>query len=1028
MTSDTDCIFPLDQDGMAASFIECLDVVFLSRSDRYLSVRSKDADILLVDFSRDADTSERFKETIEGLRPNDCLRLVDVTVDEGILVPQYYILEADFLMDCSSLSECYQPQGHHPLNFILSRFRSPESTLPILMGNLVNLMLDECVNRRHEASYRHIISLFFRQQALQIAACKPMGEEAKARKFHQEAQMHLANIFQVLDDFFPSMNGGLDPTRAILEPSYLCPKLGLQGRLDYMQQSKTCFIEMKSGKADEQSCKGRVLPKENHRCQMLLYQAMMQYTLGVAHDKVQPFLLYTKYPTLYPVRSSWNQLKEILNLRNRIVMNEKRVLQESSCRFTDHMLRSITPENLNERHCHGLFYDRYLSAPARQFHEAYTHLTDVERAYFLEHYNFITKEQYLAKCGAAGEASLRSMSRLWRLTLEQKLSQGEILPSLRLLENHASDPLRPSLLLGGCGVSEMESVPNFRQGDAVVLYQMGDDGSDASSRLVFKGTYEEVSDGLFRVLLRQSQSNAEVLAPDAMYAIEHDAMDVSIRSLYQALGAFLGCSRDRRDLILGLRKPAFDGIKNAEPDKDDFDRVARKALSARDLFLLIGPPGSGKTSRALRTMVDRFYALGQNLLLVSYTNRAEDEVCRMLEGWMPDLNYIRIGKEQAAQAAYRPHMIENVLNGCASRSDVVERLQSCRVFVGTISSLSSHSSLFRIKHFDVALVDEATQILETQMLGLLCQTDEQGGESIKKFVLIGDHKQLPSVVLQTRSEAQVRDLSLLALGIENLAESFFERLIRPCLRNMGDSGDVTSSEAFDMLRYQGRMHPDVAAFANRYFYQGLLRSLQLPHQVSSLTLPEELRDEPLSGILLERISFVHVDSKKHASDGAPLRTNPGEARMAALLSRLVFLRYGKDANGFDADRTLGIITPFRSQIALIRKEIRALGIPELEGITIDTVERFQGSERDVIIYSFSVNEPGEFAMIQNLITENGMLIDRKLNVALTRARSQVMLLGSRGVLEADPVCRSLLQVASEPFKMLQNLPGMADDE
>ena len=81
--------------------------------------------------------------------------------------------------------------------------------------------------------------------------------------------------------------------------------LGLQGRLDYMQRDMSSFIEMKSGKADEYAIRGKVEPKENNRVQMLLYQAVLEYAMGKEHHRVKPYLLYTRYPLLYPARPSW---------------------------------------------------------------------------------------------------------------------------------------------------------------------------------------------------------------------------------------------------------------------------------------------------------------------------------------------------------------------------------------------------------------------------------------------------------------------------------------------------------------------------------------------------------------------------------------------------------------------------------------------------------------------------------------------------------------------------------------------------
>ena len=93
-----------------------------------------------------------------------------------------------------------------------------------------------------------------------------------------------------------------------------------------------------------------------------------------------------------------------------------------------------------------------------------------------------------------------------------------------------------------------------------------------------------------------------------------------------------------------------------------------------------------------------------------------------------------------------------------------------------------------------------------------------------------------------------------------------------------------------------------------------------------------------------------------------------------------------------------------------KKEIESLGIPALNRILVDTVERFQGSERDVIIYSFCVNYPYQLKFLSNLTEEEGVLIDRKLNVALTRARKQMFITGVPELLERNPLYKSLLKL------------------
>ena len=98
-------------------------------------------------------------------------------------------------------------------------------------------------------------------------------------------------------------------------------------------------------------------------------------------------------------------------------------------------------------------------------------------------------------------------------------------------------------------------------------------------------------------------------------------MDTSFRCMYWGLSAFLSATKDRRDLLLNQRKPEFDTALNGaiSAAADDFVRITLKAQAAKDYFLLVGPPGTGKTSRALRSMVEAFYREGKEILLLSYT-------------------------------------------------------------------------------------------------------------------------------------------------------------------------------------------------------------------------------------------------------------------------------------------------------------------------------------------------------------------------------------------------------------------------
>ena len=949
--------------------------------------------------------NEEFAETCKLLWQHAQVNLLDVAIDEaGILTPSFIVLEPDYLIDISSLAECFRDYGHHPGNYFLSRMQPIENARPLLLGNIANLFLDEWIHAPNEdIDYRTCMQKAFRRYPIELAACPDLRDREKERQFFDDCKLHFEHIRETVNDTFHAAGYELDKTDAVLEPSYICEALGLQGRLDYMQRDMSSFIEMKSGKADEYAIRGKVEPKENNKVQMLLYQAVLQYSMGMDHRKVKAYLLYTRYPLLYPSRPSWAMVRRVIDLRNRIVADEYGIQLHNNPEYTARKLDEINASTLNERGLRGRFWETYLRPPINRFQEKLQRLSAIEKSYFYAVYNFLTKELYTSKSGDVDYEGRTGAASLWLSTLAEKCEAGEIIYNLRIRENHAADEHKAYLLLVRSDLEEKELpeavadndiqnvLPNFRQGDAIILYERNCGMDNVTNKMVFKGNIEHLTDHEIGIRLRATQQNPSVLPADSLYAIEHDTMDTTFRSMYQGLYAYLSATQERRDLLLAQRPPKFDESLDSlvSQAKDDFTRVALKAKAAQDYFLLIGPPGTGKTSCALKKMVETFHAdKGAQILLLSYTNRAVDEICKSLASIRPAVDFIRVGSELSCDETYRTHLIENELASCNRRSEVYERIRSCRIIVGTVAAISGKPELFRLKHFNVAIIDEATQILEPQLLGILCARGEEGGNAIDKFILIGDHKQLPAVVLQSSEQSAICEESLLSIGLTNLKDSLFERLYRNCTARQSS---LTSHPSYDMLCRQGRMHPEVALFANRAFYGGRLIPVGLPHQLED------------SDTVCRLAFYPSVPEKT----GTSTKINHSEARIVAdLVARI----YEDCRTDFDEARTLGIITPYRSQIALIKKEIAALGIPALNRIMVDTVERFQGSERDVIIYSCCINSYFQLKFVSNLTEEDGTLIDRKLNVALTRARKQMFVTGVPKYLKSNPLYESLLNL------------------
>src|SRR5690606_33948282 len=137
------------------------------------------------------------------------------------------------------------------------------------------------------------------------------------------------------------------------------------------------------------------------------------------------------------------------------------------------------------------------------------------------------------------------------------------------------------------------------------------------------------------------------------------------------------------------------------------------------------------------------------------------------------------------------------------------------------------------------------------------------------------------------------------------------------------------------------------------------------------------------------------------------KSNEQEAKLVVKIISQIKELYNYNDKSFDNKKTVGIISPFRNQIALIKQKLEEANIPNFEDITVDTVERFQGSQRDIIIFSFAINNPFQLNSIINLNDDGS--VDRKLNVALTRAKEQVILIGNDSFLSNNLVYYKLIE-------------------
>lgn len=949
-------------------------------------------------------TGDEFGYLRDILHRDMQLNLLDVRMSGDMVTAGQIVVEPDFLVDISSLAACFEEYGHHPLLYTLNRLKERPNTHHTILGNFAGMVLDDVINSQH-FSLNDTIRKNFREKAIEYATCRGF----RPAEFMKDASQQTRNIMQITGSLFQTY----DKTKVLLEPSFVCEMLGVQGRVDMMTSDKRMLVEQKSGRNihiernSENSSGGKYI--EKHYVQLLLYYGVLKYNFGLKEHEPDIMLLYSKYPMpdgLMRTEHFESELREAIRFRNLVVAQEHVMASEGFGSAID----NITPETLNTKGMSGFFYDTYLLPQLKEVTDLLAGLPPLERAYLCRMTTFVLKEQQLTKTGCLAGPSC-SVADMWRMSVEEKLDAGSMYVGLELVELEKNQTTGSYDLLTldvpECGD---DFSPNFRRGDMVYVYAYAEDGQpDVRRNILFKGVMVRIEAGRVSVCLSNALQNPDVLARRdsqgrrLLYAIEHAGSDVGSAATMRTLFDFVTSSPERRALLFGQREPRRDtSVRLTKSYGDYFDDLLLRAMQARDYFLLVGPPGTGKTSTAMRYMVEeQLAAEGRpSVLLTAYTNRAVDEICSMLCD--AGISFLRLGSEYSCDERFRPYLVGNMVENNPRLDDLRLRLMEERVYVGTVTSLMSRPFIFALKHFALAIVDEAGQITEPGLVGLLAAHKPKSmmEPAIDRFILIGDYKQLPAVVQQSVEESAVNEPCLNEAGIRNCRDSLFERLIR----NERRAG---REDFIGLLRRQGRMHPDIAAYAGAMFYADeRLEPVPCPHQEEAAPgyqePPADERDEVLAK---ERVIFI--PSGKTDDGLRSEKVNAGEARIVADLVVRIRRMAG---SAFSNEKTIGVIVPYRNQITMIRREMERRGLDCAADICIDTVERFQGSQRDVIICSLTVNNDAQLDFLTaNCFEENGRTIDRKLNVTLTRARRQMILTGNPEILSHNGVYAELME-------------------
>ena len=553
---------------------------------------------------------------------------------------------------------------------------------------------------------------------------------------------------------------------------------------------------------------------------------------------------------------------------------------------------------------------------------------------------------------------------------------------------------------------------NFEHGRQVTFFTTGSGGEKPT--LHFGGTVSYVDGNRMVVAIRDTADTSRLTSGTACgVMISYD--ETSYRAMLGAIDHTIkakGRLGELRDLMYSKQKAAtlsFSPMRFPYLNPTQ-EKAVNKVLFAKDVAIVHGPPGTGKTTTLVEAINETLRRESQ-VLVCAQSNMAVDWICEKLTDRgihvlrignptrvndkmlsftyerrfeshpdYPDLWGIRKAMRQLQGAGRRGsdqwHQKMDRLRSRATELEIrinEDLFNSAHVVASTL--VGSSSRLLEGRKFSTLFIDEAAQALEPACLIPLRRAG--------RLILAGDHCQLPPTVKSYEAMKQ------------GLGKSLMERLVE------------NHPEAVTLLSLQYRMNEDIMRFSSDWFYAGAMEAApEVKHRgILDYDTPIDWLDtgEEAPGTPAEEGESSDEQQYKESLAGNTFgRINKDEARLTLLTLQNYIQKIGKE-RWLDERIDVGVISPYRAQVQYIRRLLKRLSFfrPFRKSISVDTVDGFQGQERDVIVISMvRSNDDGNIGFLRDL---------RRMNVAMTRARMKLIIIGSAATLTRHPFYRKLHQ-------------------
>ncbi|CAL1710756.1 unnamed protein product [Somion occarium] len=866
-------------------------------------------------------------------------------------------------------------------------------------------------------------------------AQEPKPEAVLSNTRQQQGQKTLLAIPQLLDveeDIWsPSygLKGKLDASvQAVISETDTTPNpFTIASRKPNVSQSEslTMPFEIKTGRA---------VAGMEHRAQTMLYTLLMSERYKT--DVPSGLLYYTQSDEVIRVPAARNEIRALVIARNRMAAYMMRRTRSKTWRHRSHEntqaihvdareevnieAEPFLPSTIDDARICGkcyvldtcMLYRKAVegviddhSDIADMYALKTSHLTPTQTTFFKKWEALISMEE---------QDLIKFRKEIWTMGAEEREEKGRCFANMVLDVEYQYNPNTPQSTSKREGKihqftyrfikanSEDTTLLNGHMsvGDAVTV-SIEPDLLALARGFIVQLTPHQVVLGVDHLVDLQSVRRRNWLSSEALviFRIDKDELSGGMGRIRDNLAQLFYAEGDtkRRELVVDLKPPTFidfDGpvVSKNEPVAKTISKLntnqqlaIRKVLSAQDYALVLGMPGTGKTT-VIAALIRVLVAMGKTVLLTSYTHSAVDTILRKLKD-DADFGILRLGNLDKIHPDMHQFTLSSL--GAATSIEQLEHRVMTPSVVATTCLTIDHA-LFSRRHFDYCIVDEASQVTLPTCLGPLRFAD--------RFVLVGDHFQLPPLVRNRDARKGGMDVSL------------FRRL-----------SDAHPAAVIDLTE-QYRMNEDIMLLSNKLIYSDRLRcgsqevakqSLRIPNRgyLRKLHLGSscDSNDCWLNRVLDERCKAVFVDTDgipAHDSRVGDLVQNITEARLVGQVTEAL-LRCGIE------QQQIGVISLYRQQIKLL-----SYLLEDWKDIEILTADRSQGRDKDCII--ISMVKSNDLGQIGDLVKDW-----RRMNVTFTRARSKLIIFGSHKTLQAAPLLEEFFKLMDSKGWIL-SLPPNAD--